>query len=75
MGEVGVAVVVAADPAAPPTLEGLRAFGAERLARYKLPEELRVVDTLPLTAMDKVDRRRLATDVGGVGTGSPSRPG
>ena len=40
MGEVGVAVVVAHDPARPPTLEALRAYGAERLARYKLPEDL-----------------------------------
>ena len=60
MGEVGVAVVVPADPAAPPTLEDLRAFLADRLARYKLPEALRVVDALPLTPVQKVDRRRLA---------------
>jgi len=60
MGEVGVAVVVPADPGAPPTLEDLRAFLADRLARYKLPEALRVVDALPLTPMQKVDRRRLA---------------
>ena len=63
MGEVGVAVVVPADPAAPPDLEELRAYGAARLARYKLPEDLRVVDALPLTSMDKVDRRALARDV------------
>ncbi|HEV2309530.1 MAG TPA: class I adenylate-forming enzyme family protein [Acidimicrobiia bacterium] len=63
MGEVGVAVVVPADPAAPPALEALRAYGAARLARYKLPEDLRVVDALPLTSMDKVDRRALAREV------------
>jgi len=59
MGEVGVAVVVPRDPAAPPTLEDLRAYGAERLARHKLPEDLRVVEALPLTAMEKVDRDAL----------------
>ncbi|MCU1449360.1 MAG: Acyl-CoA synthetase (AMP-forming)/AMP-acid ligase, partial [Acidimicrobiales bacterium] len=58
MGEVGVAVVVPRGD--PPTLEALRAYAAERLAAYKLPEELRVVDALPLTSMDKVDRRALA---------------
>ncbi|UGQ09266.1 acyl--CoA ligase [Yinghuangia sp. ASG 101] len=60
MGEVGVAVVVphAGEPA--PTLEELRAFAAPRLAAYKLPEALRVVDGLPLTGMDKVDRAALA---------------
>jgi acyl-CoA synthetase (AMP-forming)/AMP-acid ligase II len=59
MGEVGVAVVVPSDPAAPPTLGDLRAFGAGRLADYKLPAAVRVMDALPLTAMEKVDRRRL----------------
>jgi acyl-CoA synthetase (AMP-forming)/AMP-acid ligase II len=60
MGEVGVAVVVPADPSSPPSLEDLRTFGEDRLARYKLPEALRVVAELPLTPMQKVDRRALA---------------
>jgi acyl-CoA synthetase (AMP-forming)/AMP-acid ligase II len=59
MGEVGVVFVVPRDRAAPPTLEGLRAFGRDRLAAYKLPEDLRVVEALPLTAMEKIDRRAL----------------
>jgi acyl-CoA synthetase (AMP-forming)/AMP-acid ligase II len=60
MGELGVAVVVPADTSAPPTLDDLRAFAAERLAPYKLPEALRLVDELPLTAMQKIDRAALA---------------
>jgi acyl-CoA synthetase (AMP-forming)/AMP-acid ligase II len=59
MGEVGVAVVVPADPAAPPTLEQVRAFGAEHLARHELPERVLVVEALPLTPAEKVDRRAL----------------
>ena len=59
MGEVGVAFVVPRRGAAP-TLESLRAFGRARLAAYKLPEDLRAVDALPLTSMDKVDRKALA---------------
>ncbi len=59
MGEIGVAVVVARAGAAP-TLESLREFAGARLAAYKLPEAIRVVERLPLTAMDKVDRRALA---------------
>jgi acyl-CoA synthetase (AMP-forming)/AMP-acid ligase II len=59
MGEKGVAVVVPADPAAPPSLEDLRRHAAARLARHKLPEVIRIVDELPLTAMEKLDRRRL----------------
>jgi acyl-CoA synthetase (AMP-forming)/AMP-acid ligase II len=60
MGEVGVAVIVPVDRARPPTLDDLRTFLEPRLARYKLPEAVRVVDSLPLTPMQKVDRRRLA---------------
>jgi acyl-CoA synthetase (AMP-forming)/AMP-acid ligase II len=60
MGEIGVAVVVPTSGAAPPTLGELRAFLEPRLARYKLPEALRLVDHLPLTPMQKVDRRALA---------------
>jgi acyl-CoA synthetase (AMP-forming)/AMP-acid ligase II len=60
MGEIGVAVVVPADPGRPPTLDEVRAFLEPKLARYKLPEALRIVDELPLTPMQKVDRRALA---------------
>ncbi|HET6951904.1 MAG TPA: AMP-binding protein [Acidimicrobiales bacterium] len=60
MGEIGVAVVVPRDPAAPPALDEVRAFLAGRLAAWKLPEALRVVEALPLTPMQKVDRRALA---------------
>ena len=59
LGERGVAVVVPASPHAPPTLDELRAFAGERISSYKLPDDLRVIDALPLTAMDKVDRREL----------------
>jgi acyl-CoA synthetase (AMP-forming)/AMP-acid ligase II len=64
MGEIGVAFVVPRDATAPPpTLDVLRDFGHDRLAAYKLPEEVRVVQSLPLTAMEKVDRRALAEQV------------
>jgi acyl-CoA synthetase (AMP-forming)/AMP-acid ligase II len=59
MGERAVAFVVPADRARPPALDELRSFGAERLATYKLPDELRLLDAMPLTAMDKLDRRAL----------------
>lgn len=61
MGEIGVAIVVVRDDAPTPTLEELRAHGAGRLARWKLPEALVVVDTLPLTPMQKLDRAALAS--------------
>jgi acyl-CoA synthetase (AMP-forming)/AMP-acid ligase II len=63
MGEVGVAVVVPREGAPAPTLDELASFAADRLARYKLPEDVLVVDALPLTAMEKLDRRALAAMV------------
>jgi acyl-CoA synthetase (AMP-forming)/AMP-acid ligase II len=63
MGEIGVAVVVRAEGAPAPVLAALRDFAADDLAAYKLPEDLHVVDALPLTAGDKVDRRALAETI------------
>ncbi len=59
MGEIGVAAIVPRDPAAPPSLNDLRAFARDRLAAYKLPEAIVPVDALPLTPMEKVDRATL----------------
>ncbi len=57
MGQVGVAVVVPRGAA--PTLNDLCGHAAATLAQHKLPADLVVVDALPLTAGDKVDRRAL----------------
>ena len=65
MGEIGVAVVVARDATSPPTLDALRRSATEHLAAYKLPEAVEVVDALPLTAGEKVDRRALAEAIAG----------
>ncbi|HET6969222.1 MAG TPA: AMP-binding protein [Ornithinibacter sp.] len=62
MGEIGVAVVAPEPGQEPPTLDDLRAFLAPRLAGYKLPEAIRVVEAIPLTPMQKVDRRALAAE-------------
>ncbi len=59
MGEVGVAVVVPRPDGPTPELARLREYAAERLARYKLPEDMVVLSALPLTAGEKVDRRAL----------------
>lgn len=59
IGEIGVAFCVPADPAVPPTLAGLRAFVKERLADYKAPDVLVLVDTIPLTSLGKPDKRSL----------------
>jgi len=59
MGEVGVAVVVPRADGPTPELASLCAFAGERLARYKLPEDMVVLSSLPLTDAEKVDRRAL----------------
>ena len=59
MGEVGVAFVVPSDPDRPPDVAALRARAEEQLAAHKLPEEVRLVGSLPLTPMEKVDRAEL----------------
>jgi acyl-CoA synthetase (AMP-forming)/AMP-acid ligase II len=58
LGEVGVAVVVARAGTAP-DLEALRAHCAVRLADYKAPDAMVVVDELPLTPMMKIDPDRI----------------
>jgi acyl-CoA synthetase (AMP-forming)/AMP-acid ligase II len=60
MGEVGIAVLRLTDGREPPTLDDLRTFADGRLAAWKLPEDLLVVDDLPRTPMDKIDRRAVA---------------
>lgn len=60
LGEIGVAFVVPADPAAPPTLDELREWATARLASYKAPDAVVLLDELPLTAMSKIDKRALA---------------
>jgi len=53
MGEVGVAFVVAA-PAAYPDEEAIVAWARERMANFKVPRRVVVVDTLPTNASGKV---------------------
>ncbi|HEX2384157.1 MAG TPA: class I adenylate-forming enzyme family protein [Acidimicrobiales bacterium] len=60
MGEIGVAVVVLRDGSEPPSPAELRSFASDHLAAYKVPEAVVVTEALPLTAMEKLDRRALA---------------
>jgi acyl-CoA synthetase (AMP-forming)/AMP-acid ligase II len=65
MGEIGVAVIAINRRAQAPSLVELRAFLDDRLARWKLPEDLLVVDSLPLNSTHKPDRRLLTEMVRG----------
>jgi acyl-CoA synthetase (AMP-forming)/AMP-acid ligase II len=60
LGEVGVAFVVPEPDSAPPTLDALRSWCRDRLADYKAPDRLELVDDLPVTSMLKIDKRALA---------------
>jgi acyl-CoA synthetase (AMP-forming)/AMP-acid ligase II len=63
MGEIGVAAVVPRDRDRPPSLAELRDFAGPHIATYKLPEAMHVVDALPLTVGEKVDRRALVEEI------------
>ncbi|MHB1712368.1 MAG: class I adenylate-forming enzyme family protein, partial [Acidimicrobiales bacterium] len=56
-GEVVTAWIVADGPA--PSAEALSAYAADRLAPYKLPRIVHVVDALPRTALGKLIRSEL----------------
>ncbi len=58
-GERVAVVVVAADPAAPPTLASLRAHVRGRLAAYAAPQTLLLVPEIPLLPSGKPDRQAL----------------
>ena len=59
MGEEVKALVVPADPADPPDPADLIAFCRERLASYKCPRSVDIVDTVGRTTMGKVNKRAL----------------
>jgi acyl-CoA synthetase (AMP-forming)/AMP-acid ligase II len=63
-GEAVCAVVVPRSGASP-TLETVQEGVRERLARYKVPRRLVLVDDLPVLASGKVDKKRLRADLKG----------
>jgi acyl-CoA synthetase (AMP-forming)/AMP-acid ligase II len=71
MGEIGVAVVVGRSSGDAPSLDALREHARGRLATYKLPEAVLVVDELPRTAMEKIDRITLGALVAASPSAAP----
>jgi acyl-CoA synthetase (AMP-forming)/AMP-acid ligase II len=53
------AVIVAKDPAAPPSTDELRAHARARLAPFKVPGVIELITALPRNAGGKVLRRQL----------------
>lgn len=58
-GEEILACVIPRDPADPPTLEEIAAYCRERLAHYKIPRRLRILETFPMTVSGKVRKIEL----------------
>ena len=58
--EVPAAFVVAADPAAPPSIAELDAWCGERLAKAKRPAAITLIDELPRTSVGKIRKFLLA---------------
>ncbi len=54
-----VAVIVPEDPSAPPTLEQVRDFLLDRVAKWWLPDGLEIVDEIPKTSVGKLDKKVL----------------
>ncbi|MGQ4615559.1 AMP-binding protein [Nocardia sp. R7R-8] len=61
MGEMLVALVVAADPDRPPTRAEVEQHARKLLAGYKIPKRMYLVDALPRTAVGKLDKRTMKT--------------
>jgi len=55
-GAVPVAEIVPRDPANPPKISALAAYCRANLARYKVPVEFKLVESVPLTPSGKIQR-------------------
>ncbi|MEU6534580.1 AMP-binding protein [Streptomyces sp. NPDC047000] len=66
-GEEVLACVIPQDPADPLTLEELRAFCEGRLAHYKIPSRLRILESFPMTVSGKVRKVQLREEGAGEG--------
>lgn len=64
-GEEVLACVIPRDPEEPLTLEELRAFCEDRLAHFKIPKRLRILDAFPMTVSGKVRKIELRERFGG----------
>ncbi|OBF54858.1 AMP-binding protein [Mycobacterium sp. 852002-50816_SCH5313054-b] len=58
-GEEVMAVIMLRDASPPLTIEGLREFCAGRIAHFKIPRYLRIVDEFPMTVTGKVRKAEM----------------
>jgi len=58
-GEVGLAFLVMDEGAAAPDAAAVAAYCADKLARYKIPKQIRILPALPVNQAGKIDRIQL----------------
>lgn len=59
------AIIEPADPADPPTHEDVVGYAKSRLAAYKVPKSVEIIDSMPRSEATKVNRSRLVEARGG----------
>jgi bile acid-coenzyme A ligase len=59
------AIIEPADPASPPAFEEIVAYAKSRLAPYKVPKTIELVEVIPRSEATKVNRGRLVEARGG----------
>jgi bile acid-coenzyme A ligase len=59
------AIIEPSDPSNPPTFAEVRAYAKARLASYKVPKSIEVLDAIPRSEATKVNRGRLVEQRGG----------
>lgn len=59
------AVIEPADPASPPTLADIVAFAKTRVASYKVPKTIEIVERIPRSEATKVNRGAMVAERGG----------
>jgi bile acid-coenzyme A ligase len=59
------AIVEPADPANPPSADDVIAYAKSRVAGYKVPKTVELIDEIPRSAATKVNRGRLVEERGG----------
>lgn len=73
IGQIGIAFVRPVDPLCPPSFDELVSWCRARLADYKAPDRVVMVEELPLTAMLKVDKQALRADFDSVASTESER--
>jgi bile acid-coenzyme A ligase len=56
------AIIEPADPASPPSAQEVIGYAKSRLAAYKVPKTIEIIDAIPRSEATKVNRGRLTAE-------------